>query len=57
MTNITNRKFLSELTRAQLLALAVQKANVTLNHALGLGDTQLRDLLETTKGLQDEVIG
>ena len=57
MADITNRKFLSELTRAQLLALAVQKANVTLNHALGLGDTQLRDLLETTKGLQDEVIG
>lgn len=57
MADITNRKFLSELTRAQLLALAVQKAKVTLNYALGLGDTQLRDLLETTEGLQEEVIG
>lgn len=57
MTDVTNRAFLADLTRAQLLALAVQKANVTLNYALGLGNTQLCELLEKTPKLQEEVIG
>lgn len=53
--DVTNRRFLSDLTRAQLLALAVQKCNATLAKARLYTDTELRDLLEVVPGLQEVV--
>ncbi len=55
--DVTNRAFLADLTRPQLVALAVQKLGVTLAVARDATSDNLRTVLETTKGLQEPVRG
>lgn len=46
MTDITNRAFLSELTRPQLISLLVQHTDMLVSEAQALSDAKLRFFLE-----------